>query len=102
MKVPKTGRSRVFENILARLDLPAGEHPTCTGRKPEEISMRLNVENMTCGHCRASVEKAIASVDPAASVTVDLPGRTVDIESQADAETLMGAIRAEGYEVRAA
>ncbi|MGC1261520.1 MAG: heavy-metal-associated domain-containing protein, partial [Jannaschia helgolandensis] len=39
--------------------------------------MRLNVENMTCGHCRASVEKAIASVDPAASVTVDLPGRTV-------------------------
>ena len=64
--------------------------------------MRLNVENMTCGHCRATVEKAIASVDPDATVTVDVPGRTVDVTSNADADTLMGAIRAQGYEVRAA
>ncbi|WP_299843657.1 heavy-metal-associated domain-containing protein [uncultured Jannaschia sp.] len=64
--------------------------------------MRLNVENMTCGHCRATVEKAIASVDPAAAVSVDIPGRTVDVTSNADADALMGAIRAQGYDVRAA
>ncbi len=64
--------------------------------------MRLNVENMTCGHCRATVEKAIAAVDPDAAVTVDLPGRTVDVRSDAAPEALMGAIRAEGYDVRAA
>ena len=64
--------------------------------------MRLNIENMTCGHCRATVEKAITSVDPAAVVTVDLPGRTVDVTSEAAPETLVGAIRAEGYQVRAA
>lgn len=64
--------------------------------------MRLNVENMTCGHCRARIEKAIASVDPTAKVTVDVPGRTVDVESIADADTLIAAIRADGYDVRAA
>ena len=64
--------------------------------------MRLNVENMTCGHWRATVEKAMASVDPAAAVSVDIPGRTVDVTSDADADALMSAIRAQGYDVRAA
>lgn len=62
--------------------------------------MRLNVENMTCGHCRAAVEKAIASVDPRAKVVVDLPGRTVDVESDAGREQLLRALRDEGYEAR--
>ena len=64
--------------------------------------MRLNVENMTCGHCRSAVEIAIASIDPVAKVVVDVPGRTVDLDSTADEGALIAAIRAEGYDVRTA
>ena len=59
---------------------------------------RLDVSNMTCGHCKSAVTKAIASVDPDAVVTVDLPGRTVDVKSDASKQDLLAAIKAEGYD----
>ncbi len=59
---------------------------------------RLNVSNMTCGHCKAAVEKAVASVDPAAKVTVDLPGCFVEVDSSASGEDLLSAVRGEGYD----
>ena len=59
---------------------------------------RLDVSNMTCGHCKSAVTKAIASVDPDAVVTVDLPGRTVDVESNASDQDLLAAVKAEGYD----
>lgn len=62
--------------------------------------MRLNITNMSCGHCSAAIEKAIASVDPAAEVKVDIPSRTVDVDTRLDAKTLVGAIRAEGYDAQ--
>ena len=34
--------------------------------------MRLSVPDMSCGHCKAAVERAIAEKDATASVTVDL------------------------------
>lgn len=33
---------------------------------------KLNVPGMSCGHCKAAVEKAVAGVDPGAHVDVDL------------------------------
>lgn len=59
---------------------------------------RLDVSNMTCGHCKSAVTKAITSVDPDAVVAVDLPGRTVDVESSASKQDLLAAIKAEGYD----
>jgi copper chaperone len=62
----------------------------------------LTVPDMSCGHCKAAVEKAVASVDPAATVTVDLPARTVAITSTAPTETLIAALATEGYPARVA
>ena len=59
---------------------------------------RLDVSNMTCGHCKSAVTKAIASVDPDAVVEVDLPGRTVDVTSSASDHDLLAAVKAEGYD----
>lgn len=59
---------------------------------------RINVANMTCGHCKAAVEKAVASVDPEARVSVDLPGRTVEVDSDAADQALLAAVQAEGYD----
>jgi copper chaperone len=42
---------------------------------------KLNVPKMSCGHCKAAIEKAVADVDADARVSVDLENRTVSIES---------------------
>ncbi len=59
---------------------------------------KLNIPDMTCGHCKAAVEKAVASVDADAKVAVDLDTRTVEIDSSADLAAIMAALKEEGYE----
>ncbi|MGY9040020.1 MAG: heavy-metal-associated domain-containing protein, partial [Rhodobacterales bacterium] len=39
----------------------------------KEIAMfRFSVPNMSCGHCTASIQKAIMAADPDATVSCDL------------------------------
>ena len=57
----------------------------------------LNVPDMSCAHCKAAVEKAIASVDPTAAVAVDLDRHSVEVASQAPAEALIAALGTVGY-----
>jgi len=59
---------------------------------------KLNIPDMTCGHCKAAVEKAVASVDAGAKVAVDLDTRTVEIDSSADLGAILAALKEEGYE----
>lgn len=62
---------------------------------------KLSVPKMSCGHCKASVEKAVAAVDAAASVSVDLSNRTVEVNSTANVADLIASLKAEGYEANA-
>ncbi len=64
--------------------------------------LKLNVPDMTCGHCAGTVTKAIQNVDGQASVTVDLPSKTVSIVTAADAEKISQAVEAAGYANKAA
>lgn len=59
--------------------------------------LKLKVEEMSCGHCAATVQKAVKDVDPAAKVDVDLPTGTVSVETTADAARIGNAIRSAGY-----
>lgn len=61
--------------------------------------LRLTVDGMSCGHCVRAVTEAVRSLDPAAEVKVDLPGRTVSARTGLDAETVARAIREAGYAV---
>jgi copper chaperone len=58
----------------------------------------LNVPQMSCGHCKATIEKAVANVDADARVNVDLENRTVTIESTIADAGLIEAIKDGGYE----
>ncbi|PRX35043.1 copper chaperone [Meinhardsimonia xiamenensis] len=62
--------------------------------------MKFSIPDMTCGHCKAAVEKAVASVDPAARVTVDLDSHTAEVESADPVEAFVEALRQAGYEAR--
>ena len=59
--------------------------------------MKFNVPDMTCGHCVATITKAVKAVDPAAEVKADLGAKTVTVASAVPAETLARALDQAGY-----
>jgi copper chaperone len=57
----------------------------------------LSVPDMSCGHCKATVETALAAVPQAGEVKVDLGTRTVEVSGPASAAELLRALDAAGY-----
>ena len=62
---------------------------------------KYSIPDMSCGHCKASVEKAVASVDPSAKVVVDLTTRHADIVSTSMPAAMIAALKQAGYEATA-
>lgn len=59
--------------------------------------LKLNVPDMTCGHCAGGVTKAIQSVDAGAKVGIDLKTQIVTIDSNSDGAAFTEALEAAGY-----
>lgn len=57
----------------------------------------FSIPDMSCGHCKASIEAAVLKLDPEASVIVDLPARRVDITSTQPDQALVNALGAVGF-----
>lgn len=57
----------------------------------------FKVEDMTCGHCAATVEKAVKDVDANAEVKIDVTNRLVEVRSDKPAATIVAAISEAGY-----
>ncbi len=57
----------------------------------------LSVPDMSCGHCKATVEAALGAVPDAGAVTVLLADRKVKTSGPAEASTLITALDAAGY-----
>ncbi len=62
----------------------------------------FKVQGMSCGHCVRAISEAVQALDASARVEVDLAAGEVRIDSQLAAESLLAAIREEGFEARAA
>ena len=64
----------------------------------------LNVPDMTCGHCQASVEKALSAMPGVTRVSVDLPAKRVSVEANAtvSVEQLAAALDEVGFTGEAA
>ena len=58
---------------------------------------RFSIPDMSCGHCKATVEKTVAGLDPAARVAVDLTTRHVDVTSTSTPEALIAALKGAGF-----
>jgi len=59
----------------------------------------FTVKGMNCGHCTQAITKAIAELDPQATVDTDIPKQTVTVTSGLDQEKLREAIVDAGYEI---
>lgn len=59
--------------------------------------LKFKVEDMTCGHCVATITKAVQQVDQQATVAADLPNHMVRIEGATDRKIIEQAIREAGY-----
>lgn len=82
---------RISKNLLEENNISKGE-------KMEKI---LKVDGMTCGHCKARVEKVVNAIDGVDSVEVDLASKNVTVKMSKDIseQTLSDVIVDAGYEV---
>ncbi|WP_042147364.1 copper chaperone CopZ [Paucisalibacillus sp. EB02] len=64
----------------------------------------INVQGMTCGHCKMSVEGALKKLDGVSAAEVDLEAGSVDVtfdESKVNVDAMKEAIEEQGYDVEA-
>ena len=64
----------------------------------ERISATYQVSGMTCDGCANAVTRAIKAVAPAASVEVDLEGKSVTVAGFDDATAIADAVDGAGFE----
>lgn len=66
------------------------------------MEMKINVEGMTCGHCKMSVEKALNGLAGVESAVVSLEAKNVVVkydDTKVDFEKMKEAIEDQGYDV---
>ena len=56
----------------------------------------LDIQGMTCGHCKKAVEEALSSVDGVTHVDVDLDAGTAKVEG-GSLDAMIAAVSEEGY-----
>ena len=63
----------------------------------------LQVPDISCNHCKMSIEGAVGELEGVAKVEVAIDERTVDVsfDSPADIGAVVAAIEEQGYEVAA-
>lgn len=64
--------------------------------------MKFNVPEMSCGHCRASIGKAIAELDESATVAFDLDARVIDVVTSKAPAEIVEALDNVGFDATAA
>ncbi len=65
-------------------------------------TLTLDVPDISCGHCKESIEAAVADLDGVASVEVTIDTRTVEVAFDPTTATrarIVDAIEAQGYAV---
>lgn len=62
----------------------------------------LSVPDISCGHCKSSIEAALVPLDGVAKAEVDISKRSVEVsfdDGKLDLDTIIQAIDDQGYEV---
>ncbi len=57
----------------------------------------FHIPDMSCGHCKATVEKAITILDPEAHINFDMEARQVALDSTLSIAKVQAALAEAGY-----
>ena len=57
----------------------------------------FEIQTMTCGHCASRVTQAVKNLDAQAKIEVDLPTKTVRVETAEDRASVAAALAEAGY-----
>lgn len=57
----------------------------------------LTLPDMSCGHCKATVEKTIRALSPDAVMAFDMAARKVALQGAGDVGAIRTALAAAGY-----
>ncbi len=58
---------------------------------------KFSVPDMSCGHCKAAIEEAVAAADPGAALDFDMESRTVEISTNIGSDEILKLLDDEGY-----
>ena len=81
----------------------SGTRPASQQRKAEPMTqITLSVPDISCGHCKSSIEGAVAPLEGVDTAVVAIDDRNVAIAydgSEATMDAIVAAIDEQGYEV---
>jgi copper chaperone len=63
------------------------------------MALKINVPNIACDDCAATITESIHVVEPEAKVEVDVKAKTVTVEATSSEESIKQAIVAAGYNI---
>ena len=64
---------------------------------PEDGSLILRVEDMTCGHCAGTIKKAVESTLPGTQVDADPASKLISIRGTANLAAVKAIVAEAGY-----
>jgi copper chaperone len=64
---------------------------------PNDGSLTLRVEDMTCGHCAGTIKKAVETTLPGTQVDADPASKLVSIRGTADLAAVKAIVSDAGY-----
>lgn len=66
------------------------------------VTTNFKVEGMSCGHCTASIEKAVGALSGVQTVKADLAGKAATVvyeDTLTDPQAIAAAITDQGFDV---
>lgn len=64
--------------------------------------IRLNVPDMSCGHCAGVITKALKALDQGADITFDMGSHVVEVRTGASADAVLATLAQAGFPASAA
>jgi copper chaperone len=59
--------------------------------------IKLNIPDMSCGHCAGVITKAVKDLDQNAVLDFNLPEHSVQVQTDADTDALLAVLDDAGY-----
>ncbi len=63
------------------------------------MKLIVKVPDMTCDHCKMTINSAVRGVEKVEDVDIDLNKKTVEVTGHSDVQTVIAAIKNSGYTV---